>query len=108
MGFADLLLKYVRKNVSVKVALLLTPPLIFLAVWFYAPFLIVGLYSFDMINIYREITFTPSLAHYSRVLGWTGASGIFLRSLYFAGINVLLCLLLGYPVAYYISFDPVN
>ncbi|MCL7402261.1 MAG: ABC transporter permease [Thaumarchaeota archaeon] len=104
MGLMDVLLKYVRKNVSVKVALLLTPPLIFLAVWFYAPFLIVGLYSFDMINIYREITFTPSLVHYSRVLSWTGASGIFLRSLYFAGINVLLCLLLGYPVAYYISF----
>ncbi|MEM3742861.1 MAG: ABC transporter permease [Nitrososphaerota archaeon] len=88
----------------VKISFLLTPPLLFLAIWFYAPFFIVGLYSFDMININREIVFTPSLVHYSRVLSWTGAMGIFLRSLYFAGVTVLLCLLIGYPVAYYISF----
>lgn len=104
MGFIDIFLKHVRRNVAVKVSLLLAPPLIFLAIWFYAPFLIVGLYSFDMININREIVFTPSLAHYSRVLSWTGALEIFLRSLYFAGVTVLLCLLIGYPVAYYISF----
>ncbi|MEM1583864.1 MAG: ABC transporter permease [Nitrososphaerota archaeon] len=88
----------------VKISFLLTPPLLFLAIWFYAPFFIVGLYSFDMININRQIVFTPSLVHYSRVLSWTGAMGIFLRSLYFAGVTVLLCLLIGYPVAYYISF----
>ncbi|MEM3113715.1 MAG: ABC transporter permease [Nitrososphaerota archaeon] len=87
-----------------KISFLLTPPLLFLAIWFYAPFFIVGLYSFDMININRQIVFTPSLVHYSRVLSWTGAMGIFLRSLYFAGVTVLLCLLIGYPVAYYISF----
>jgi len=90
--------------VVVKISFLLTPPLLFLAIWFYAPFFIVGLYSFDMININRQIVFTPSLVHYSRVLSWTGAMGIFLRSLYFAGVTVLLCLLIGYPVAYYISF----
>ncbi|MEM4636934.1 MAG: ABC transporter permease, partial [Nitrososphaerota archaeon] len=80
------------------------PPLLFLAIWFYAPFFIVGLYSFDMINIQREIVFKPSLIHYLRVLSWTGAMKIFLRSLYFAGVTVILCLLIGYPVAYYISF----
>lgn len=104
MGFGSTLLKHIRKDVKVKVALLLAPPLIFLAIWFYVPFIIVGLYSFDMINVYREITLTPSIVHYSRVLSWTGAAGIFLRSLYFAGVTVLLCLLIGYPVAYYISF----
>ncbi|MEM1677080.1 MAG: ABC transporter permease [Nitrososphaerota archaeon] len=104
MGFSDTLLKHIRRNVTVKVSLLLIPPLLFLAIWFYAPFFIVGLYSFDMINIQREIVFKPSLIHYLRVLSWTGAMKIFLRSLYFAGVTVILCLLIGYPVAYYISF----
>lgn len=97
-------LKYVRKSRAVRLALLVAPALAFLAVWFYAPFLILSLYSFNLVNIKREIVFTPSLEYYARVLSWTGALTIYLRSLYYAGVTVLLCLLIGYPVAYYISF----
>ncbi|MCS7126430.1 MAG: ABC transporter permease [Aigarchaeota archaeon] len=104
MSRIEEVLRYIRRSRRLKISLLLAPPIIFLAIWFYAPFLILGLYSFNMINIYREIVFTPSLEHYTRVLSWTGAINIYLRSLYFAGLTVILCLLIGYPAAYYISF----
>ncbi|MEN2974392.1 MAG: ABC transporter permease [Candidatus Caldarchaeales archaeon] len=104
MSFLEPLIKNIRKSTKLKVSLLLAPPLIFLAIWFYAPFFVLGLYSFNMVDIKRQIVFAPSLEHYSKILTWSGAVNIYLRSLYFAGLTVILCLLIGYPAAYYISF----
>ena len=104
MSLLGSILRKVRRSKRVKLALLLAPPLAFLAIWFYAPFIITGLYSLDMITRAREIVFTPSLKYYERILGWRGGLTIMLRSLYFGALTTVICLLLSYPLAYYISF----
>lgn len=103
LGF-DSVLRFIRRSNRVKAAVLLAPPLTFLAIWFYAPFIITALYSFDMVTRTREILFTPSLRHFVRILGWEGAATIIFRSIYFGGMTTILCFLIGYPVAYHISF----
>jgi len=100
----EAILRKVRRSTRLKVFLLLAPPLGFLALWFYAPFFLAGLYSLDMVTRTRQILFTPSLKHYARIFGWKGAITIILRSLYFGGMTTILCFLVGYPVTYYISF----
>jgi len=93
-----------RRSKGIKIALLLAPPLAFLTIWFYIPFIITALYSFDMVTRFREIVLTPSLKHYERIFTWGGGLTIMIRSFYFGGITTLLSLLVAYPIAYYISF----
>ncbi len=102
--FLNSVVKRVRRSKRIKLTLLLTPPLAFLVIWFYAPFIITGLYSFDMITRTREIIFAPSLQYYERVLTWGGEITIMLRSLYFGLVTTAISLIVGYPAAYYISF----
>ncbi|MDJ0270335.1 MAG: ABC transporter permease [Aigarchaeota archaeon] len=104
MSLLGSLVRKVRRSRRVKLTLLLAPPLAFLAIWFYAPFIITGLYSLDMITRAREIVFTPSLKYYERILGWRSGLTIMLRSLYFGALTTAICLLISYPLAYYISF----
>lgn len=81
--------------------LLTAPALAWLLVFFLVPYLIVLIYSFLSTDIY-DVSFKFSLAAYRQLL-----SGMYLRPFYLAFrlafITTMACLLLGFPVAYYIA-----
>ncbi len=81
--------------------LLTAPALAWLLVFFLVPYLIVLIYSFLSTDIY-DVSFKFSFAAYRQLL-----SGMYLRPFYLAFrlafITTLACLLLGFPVAYYIA-----
>jgi len=81
--------------------LLSLPALIWLIVFFLVPYLIVVIYSFLTPDIY-DIKYTFTLSAYRDIF-----SGSYLRSLFLAFKlaiqTTLVCLILGYPVAYLIA-----
>jgi len=93
-----------RKNRKLLLEILtyLSPVVIIIAVFVFAPLLIILFYSFLKSGIYGEIIYAFSLENFQAVLG--GGYGIvFLQSLYLAFQTNLLCILIGYPIAYYMA-----
>lgn len=85
-------------------AILLTPGVLWLTLFFVIPLLIVLVVSFSKRSLLGVVDYSFNLNNYSRVFD-PGAPyfSIFLRSLGLATINTILCLLLGYPFAFYIA-----
>ncbi len=99
-GSADQFAKdYRRKNLASW--LLTTPALLWLLVFFLIPYLIVIIYSFLTPDIY-DVKFEFSLDAYRQALGMDYLRTFFL-SFRLAVFTTLLCILLGFPVAYYIA-----
>ena len=76
--------------------------MIYLAVFFFAPFAIVLLYSFGMVDVLRQFRFAPTLEYYFQFFS-SVAPSVFGRSLMMALTTTVACLLLGYPMSYYIA-----
>ena len=85
--------------------LLLFPASAWLIVFFILPVLIVLLYSFLERGTYGGITWVFTLSNYQRLF-----SGVFLgvigRSLFLAFLTTAACLLIGYPLAFFIATRP--
>ncbi|MFO1035637.1 MAG: ABC transporter permease [Geminicoccaceae bacterium] len=83
--------------------LLLTPAIlavgIFLALALITT-LVTSFWSQDYLTIVRDFTLT----NYAQTLSEPLFRVLFLRSLWIAGITTLLCVLIAYPIAYYIVF----
>jgi spermidine/putrescine transport system permease protein len=90
-----------RKRRNLQSWILTTPAMIWLLIFFLVPYLIVLIYSFLTPDIY-DVKFELSLDAYRQIF-----SGTYLRpfivSFRMAFITTVLCLLLGYPVAYHIA-----
>jgi len=82
--------------------LLISPTAIYLAIFFFAPFAIVILYAFGMIDILRQFRLEPTLEYYFEFFD-SIAPLVFGRSLLMAFGTTVACLLLGYPMSYYIA-----
>ncbi|MGB9022466.1 MAG: ABC transporter permease [Candidatus Bathyarchaeia archaeon] len=76
--------------------------MVYLAIFFFAPFAIVVLYSFGMIDILRQFRFEATLRYYVDFFT-SVAPQVFGRSLLTAFATTVACLLLGYPMSYYIA-----
>ena len=96
-------------------ATLLTPVTVFLGVFFLLPLLIIALFSFLTPGLYGGVEWAFYHWNYGRIFGW--ADGlievyepiylqILARSLGFAAMTVLFCLILCYPVAFWVSRLP--
>lgn len=90
-----------RKRRNISSYLLATPTLIWLLVFFLVPYAIVLIYSFLTPDVF-DVRFEFSLSAYRQVM-----DGTYLRPFYLAFrlafFTTVLCLLLGFPVAYYIA-----
>lgn len=86
-------------------AVLLAPPLFWLAVFFVAPIAIMGAYSLGQNSGLTSIEISGTLDNYIRAADPVYIS-IMLKSLGMAAITTLLCLLIGFPVAMAIAFAP--
>jgi len=81
---------------------LLAPPAIWMLVFFVSSIVIVVLLSFGHVNEHFKPVFGTSLENYRTLWNTTYAS-VFVRSLVYAILTVVFCLLVGYPVAYTIA-----
>ena len=82
---------------------MLTPVTIWLGIFFLVPLLFILAYSFGTSGVYGGITLGFNPGNYLRVFDPLYLE-IVVRTLIIALTNTLLCLLLGYPLAYFIAF----
>ncbi len=82
--------------------LLLSPMLLWLIAFVLVPAVILLVYSFCERGTDAPVAYTFTLENYERVFTGTYLK-ILLRSLGYAGVTTLLCLVMGYPVAYFIG-----
>ncbi len=88
-------------------AWLLAPPLVWMGIFFLLPLLLVLVISVASRGTYGGVEWTFSLANYVTVADPLYLR-IFLRSLAIAVVTTALCLVLGFPLAYYIARLPVR
>ncbi|MBE2214081.1 MAG: ABC transporter permease [Opitutaceae bacterium] len=87
--------------------LLLAPLLAWLACFVVAPTAILFAYSFCQRDELGFVVWEFSWENYARIADPVYLK-IFGRSLWYAGLTTVLCLLIGYPVAYYIARAPAS
>ena len=104
----------IRRQTLVLITLL-TPVTVFLGVFFLLPLLIIALFSFLTPGLYGGVEWAFYHWNFGRIFGWADGiievyESIYLkilaRSLGFAAVTVLLCLILCYPVAFWVSRLP--
>lgn len=82
---------------------LLAPVTIWLGLFFLVPLLLILAYSFGTSGVYGGITLGFNPGNYLKVFDPLYLE-IVVRTFVIAAINTLICLLLGYPLAYFIAF----
>ncbi|MDF0556487.1 ABC transporter permease [Kamptonema sp. UHCC 0994] len=93
-----------RKKINL--LLLLFPGTFWLIIFFVVPLLIVLLYSFLERGTYGGVTWTFTISNYQRLLGDINSYiylGVLWRSLWLALLTTAACLLIGYPLAFFIA-----
>ena len=88
---------------SLRLAGLLAPVTVWLGLFFLVPLLLILAYSFGTSGVYGGITLGFNPGNYLKVFDPLYLR-IIGRTFVVAGINTLLCLALGYPLAYFIAF----
>lgn len=87
---------------KINLLILLLPATVWLVIFFVVPLLIVLLYSFLERGTYGGIIWEFSLSSYQRLakgIYW----GVLGRSLWLAFLTTIICLLIGYPLAFFIA-----
>ncbi len=97
--------KVFAKYPSMRPWLLLLPASLWLFIFFIAPLFIVLIYSFQTRGTYGGVVWQFSLENFQRTFDPLYFN-TFLRSFYIAAITTFACLLLGFPLAYYITTRP--
>jgi|APSaa5957512622_1039677.scaffolds.fasta_scaffold37093_1 spermidine/putrescine transport system permease protein len=92
-----------KKRFPVDVAIYMGPITFLLTFFVFAPLLIILFFSFLKIGIWGEIVYEFTLDNFKDILSSTGSGSVFLNSFYLAVQTNIACLLLGYPIAYYIA-----
>ena len=93
--------------------LLMAPMLLWLIAFVIAPTLILLVYSFCQRDDLGQVVYSFTWDNYRRIFfdSDTGAFGttyftVFVRSVVYAGLTTVICLVLGYPVAWFIGRAP--
>ncbi len=99
------MLKALRRYPSLNAWLLLAPATIWLLVFFVAPLFIVITYGFLERGTYGGVIFQYNPENFRRVFDPLYLNTFF-RSVYIAFLTTVFCLLIGYPLGYYIATRP--
>lgn len=102
-----------QKKPKFKLGILISPALFWLLFFFLIPLAILLVYSFCLPNTRapRGVTWNFTFDNYLKVInpGWSSdpesvdLKPVLFRSVWMALINTVICLIIGYPMAYYIS-----
>ena len=101
------LLKIIRENKVAQGLALITPANLYLFFFMVLPLIIVGGLSFLSRGTYGDVVFKFNLENYTRLLDPLYAS-ILWDSLVIGVATTALCIVIGYPLAYYIARAPVR
>jgi len=85
-------------------AIITLPPLLWVAAFMLIPYLLLFCYSFWSVSPSQEIVHTWTLENYRELLSKSVYLQTLFRSMWIAARVTILSLLLGYPLAYYLSF----
>jgi spermidine/putrescine transport system permease protein len=111
-GVITMLLRAFRSSSAGPVLALISPAALWLLIFFLAPLVLVLLVSLGERGDAGQVVYSWTLKNYARFFGTVGDRylyvQIFLRSLGIALLNTLLCLLVGYPLAYFIARQAPN
>ena len=94
-----------RRFPSIGAWLLLSPAILWLVIFFIAPLFIVLIYGFLDRGTYGGVIWNFNLENYKRVFDSLYLNTFF-RSVYIAFLTTLICLLAGFPLAYFIATRP--
>src|SRR5579864_9846234 len=98
-------LAYNQRRQRIQVRLLIWPATIWLTLFFVLPLLIVVLFSFMSPSSLYQATTPFTLDNYSRLFEDT-YTAILVRSLFTALISTAICVIVGYPFAFFIATRP--
>jgi spermidine/putrescine transport system permease protein len=111
-GLISRLLRAFRGSNAGPVLGLISPAALWLLIFFLAPLVLVLLVSFGERGDAGQVVYSWTLKNYARFFGKVGDRylyvHIFVRSLGIALLNTLLCVLVGYPLAYFIARQAPN
>src|SRR5918912_3599978 len=92
-----------RRGWTLRLAGLLSPVTVWLGLFFFVPLLLILAYSFGKSGVYGGITLGFYPGNYLKVFDPLYLE-IIVRTFVIALLNTFLCLLVGYPLAYFITF----
>ncbi|HPZ06962.1 MAG TPA: ABC transporter permease, partial [Candidatus Eremiobacteraeota bacterium] len=98
----DFLLRYKSWGKEGKAGFLISPAFLWLLLFFLIPLGIIFVYSFCERGNYGGVNWNFTFENYKQVLNPVYLKTI-LYSFWIAILNTVICLLIGYPMAYYIS-----
>ena len=91
-----------KRKLALNITAYLSPIIIIVVVFVFAPLAIILFFSFLKSGPYGQIVYEFTFENVKAILGG-GYSKVFLKSVYLAIQTNLLCILFGYPIAYYIA-----
>ena len=91
-----------KRKLALEISAYLSPIIIVVVVFVFAPLAIILFFSFLKSGQYGQIVYSFTFENVGAILGG-GYGKIFLQSVYLALQTNLLCILIGYPIAYYIT-----
>lgn len=94
-----------RRNPALRAWLLIAPAGLFLLIFFILPLFIVIIYGFLERGVYGGVIWQFTSQNFGRVLD-SLYLGTFLRSLYIAVLTTVFCILVGYPLAFFMTSRP--
>jgi spermidine/putrescine transport system permease protein len=106
VGLMGRLLRRLRGSSSAPVLGLISPAALWLLIFFLIPLVMVLLVSFGERGETGQVVYTWTLKNYTRFFSKIGGRYLYVQI--FALMNTLLCLLVGYPLAYFIARQPTG
>jgi spermidine/putrescine transport system permease protein len=102
VSVSERIASFYQRRARARLASLLSPSLLWLLIFFVGPLLVVLVYSFGRRGQYGEVEITFGLWNYIQSFKPLYL-GIYLRSIWIGLLTTFFCLIIGYPVAYFIA-----
>ncbi|MGH2544273.1 MAG: ABC transporter permease [Ardenticatenaceae bacterium] len=102
------MIESLRHRQGLRLAALLSPAALWLALFFLVPLLIILAYSFATRSATGMVLWSPTIDNYVKLLATPDFLRIFVRSFWYAILTTAICLLIGYPMALCIVRSPIT
>ncbi|OAN45235.1 spermidine/putrescine ABC transporter permease [Chloroflexus islandicus] len=95
-----------QRRDRIRLALLLTPGLLWLLLFFALPLVIIFVYSFMTNDALGRVVYEPTLNNYITIFTQSLYVNAYWRSIWTSVLTTVICLLIGYPLAVFIARSP--
>lgn len=95
-----------QRRDRIRLALLLTPGLLWLLLFFALPLVIIFIYSFMTNDALGRVVYEPTLNNYVTIFTQSLYVNAYWRSIWTSVLTTVICLLIGYPLAVFIARSP--